>query len=218
MANDRRDYPQRDRGWERRNEMGAEEGRPYDDRDRGPRDYRETTYGAGWAAGAMPFYPAFGTTGPGGYDPDYRGNRDDDWRWREEQRRAGRGAPYGNRYGEDRGFLDRASDEVASWFGDEDAERRREQDYRGYGPEGYTRSDARIEEDVNDRLTDDSWVDARGIAVTAEGGEVTLDGHVHSRAAKRRVEDCADSVSGVKHVQNNLRVRSRESEGETVAG
>src|SRR6185437_12766761 len=29
---------------------------------------------------------------------------------------------------DDRGFWDRASDEVASWFGDEDAERRRRQD------------------------------------------------------------------------------------------
>lgn len=31
---------------------------------------------------------------------------------------------------DDRGFWDRASDEVASWFGDEDAERRRRQDQR----------------------------------------------------------------------------------------
>ena len=31
---------------------------------------------------------------------------------------------------DERGFWDRASDEVASWFGDDDAERRREQDHR----------------------------------------------------------------------------------------
>jgi osmotically-inducible protein OsmY len=30
--------------------------------------------------------------------------------------------------GEDRGWWDRASDEVASWFGDEEAERRRRMD------------------------------------------------------------------------------------------
>lgn len=33
-------------------------------------------------------------------------------------------------YGEDRGFLERAGDEVRSWFGDEEAERRREMDQR----------------------------------------------------------------------------------------
>jgi osmotically-inducible protein OsmY len=35
---------------------------------------------------------------------------------------------------------------------------------------------------------------------------VTLSGTVTSRMAKRRAEDLADSVSGVEHVQNNLRV------------
>nr|WP_294811609.1 DUF2171 domain-containing protein [uncultured Sphingomonas sp.] len=33
-------------------------------------------------------------------------------------------------YGEDRGFFERAGDEVRSWFGDEEAERRREMDQR----------------------------------------------------------------------------------------
>jgi BON domain len=77
----------------------------------------------------------------------------------------------------------------------------------GKGPRGYRRSDARIEEDVNDRLTDDPWVDASDVTVTVAEGEVTLDGTVDSRQAKRRAEDCADAIAGVKHVQNNLRVR-----------
>ncbi len=34
---------------------------------------------------------------------------------------------------DDRGFFDRARDEVSSWFGDDDAERRRERDYRSDG-------------------------------------------------------------------------------------
>lgn len=33
-----------------------------------------------------------------------------------------------HRYGNDRGFFDRATDEIRSWFGDEDAERRRQED------------------------------------------------------------------------------------------
>ena len=39
-----------------------------------------------------------------------------------------------------------------SWFGDEDAARRRQQDHSGRGPSNYTRSDERIREDVCDRL------------------------------------------------------------------
>ncbi|THV11688.1 BON domain-containing protein [Rhizobium rhizophilum] len=108
----------------------------------------------------------------------------------------------------DRGFVDRANDEVASWFGDEVAARRREMDgHRGKGPRGYRRSDARILEDVNDRLADDPAIDASDIEVTVEDAEVTLGGHVTDRWEKRRAEDCVDRVSGVTHVQNNLRIR-----------
>lgn len=78
--------------------------------------------------------------------------------------------------------------------------------HRGKGPRSYRRSDDRILEDVNDRLTDDPDVDASDIAVAVKDGEVTLSGHVQSRWAKRAAEDCADAVSGVTHVQNNLRV------------
>jgi osmotically-inducible protein OsmY len=116
-----------------------------------------------------------------------------------------------------RSSWDRATDEMSSWFGDEDAARRRETDarqgeqgaqhHRGRGPKGYTRSDERIREDVNDRLTDDAYVDASEIEVAVSGCEVTLTGTVDSREAKRRAEDCAESVSGVRHVQNNLRVQ-----------
>ncbi|MDX1198607.1 BON domain-containing protein [Sinorhizobium medicae] len=133
------------------------------------------------------------TFGGGGY------HGDDDYGHR--YRHGGRGI-------EGRGFLERASDEVSSWFGDEDAERRRMQDqHRGKGPKGYTRSDTRIQEDVSDRLSDEGMLDASDIAVSVANGEVQLSGLVDSKWAKRRAENCADAVSGVKHVQNNLRVR-----------
>ncbi len=109
----------------------------------------------------------------------------------------------------DRGWWDRAGDEVASWFGDEDAARRRRMDHTGRGPSNYTRSDERIREDVNDDLTEDWAVDARDVTVTVKDGEVTLDGTVSTKLQKRRAEDCADDVSGVKHVQNNLRVQEK---------
>lgn len=120
-----------------------------------------------------------------------------------------------------RGFLERATDEVMSWWGDEDAARRREQDHAGKGPSDYTRSDERIREDANDRLTDDWRVDARSISVTVKDGEVTLGGTVPSRQEKHRAEECVERVSGVKHVQNNLRVTQgdRSTTGNTmVAG
>jgi hypothetical protein len=84
--------------------------------------------------------------------------------------------------------------------------------HRGKGPKGFSRSDERLREEVSETLTDDHDVDASGIEVTVKDGEVTLDGYVDSRAAKRRAEDCAEDVSGVKHVQNNLRVKDRRQE------
>src|SRR5262249_60892996 len=103
--------------------------------------------------------------------------------------------PY-RRGGEERGFIERAGDEIKSWFGDEEAERRRRMDERrrgnaGRGPRGYHRSDERIREDVNDRLTDDWYIDASDIEVSVNNGMVTLSGRVNSREEKRRAEDFA---------------------------
>lgn len=83
----------------------------------------------------------------------------------------------------------------------------RQGEYRGRGPKNYTRSDERIREDVNDRLSDDSWLDASEIEVQVSKCEVTLTGMVNSREDRRRAEDIAEQVSGVKHVQNNLRIQ-----------
>lgn len=97
-----------------------------------------------------------------------------------------------------------------AWFGQAPAERRYDEGpHRGRGPKGYTRSGERIREDVSDRLTDDPHLDASEVEVAVEGTEVTLNGFVDSRTAKRRAEDLADDVTGVTHVQNNLRVRPR---------
>jgi osmotically-inducible protein OsmY len=153
--------------------------------------------GSDWGFGGIPDYGRWDWT----RGPDY--GRDHGWR--------GRGGP-------ERGFWDKATDEVSSWFGDEEAERRRRQDQqRGRGPKGYTRSDERIREDVSDRLTDDWRIDASNIEVMVANGEVTLNGTVESREEKRRAEDIAESVSGVSHVQNNLRVQNAWRSGATGA-
>ncbi|AFL54011.1 osmotically-inducible protein OsmY [Sinorhizobium fredii] len=142
--------------------------------------------------------------GYGGYGSDYG------YRGRPSSPRSSRD------WDEERGFFERAGDEVASWFGDEDAERRRQMDqHRGKGPKGYTRSDSRIQEDVSDRLSDDGALDASDIEVSVTSGEVQLSGFVETKWAKRRAEDLAENVSGVSHVQNNIRLRGAGSSGGT---
>jgi osmotically-inducible protein OsmY len=86
------------------------------------------------------------------------------------------------------------------------SEETRRPEHRGRGPKDYKRSDERIREDVNDILTEDAHLDATGITVETKDAEVTLSGRVHNRHDKRHAEDLAERVSGVKHVQNNLRV------------
>lgn len=86
--------------------------------------------------------------------------------------------------------------------------------YRGRGPQGYARSDARIAEDVNERLMEDDDIDATDIVVAVRDGIVTLTGSVDERWVKHRAEDLADACSGVKDVENRLRVRGRASRGD----
>jgi CBS domain-containing protein len=84
-------------------------------------------------------------------------------------------------------------------------------EHRGRGPKNYQRSDERIREDVNERLMDDPVVDASEIEVAVQNREVTLTGTVRSRNEKRRAEDLAESLPGVSHVQNNLRVGQHQA-------
>jgi hypothetical protein len=79
--------------------------------------------------------------------------------------------------------------------------------YTGRGPKGYTRSDDRIQEDVNDRLEQHGEIDAWEISVMVQNGEVTLEGTVPDRLTKRLAEDVAEESPGVKQVHNRLRVQ-----------
>lgn len=165
----------------------------------------------------------YGNSGAGsyGYGMEYNRNRRYDEDYNEDYGTGSYG--YGNRYDRnrdnygnynnqgERDWWDKTKDEVSSWFGDDEAERRRRMDkrmgqHKGRGPKGYTRSDDRIKEDVNDRLSDDPFLDASEIEVTVNNGEVTLTGTVITRIDKRRAEDLAEDISGVNNVQNQLRV------------
>lgn len=97
--------------------------------------------------------------------------------------------------------------ESSNWnspFGNSNRESN-QQNFRGYGPSNYTRSDERIIEDINDRLSDSPYLDARELDVKVSQGEVTLQGNVDSRHSKRFAEDICESVSGVRHVENRVR-------------
>jgi len=85
----------------------------------------------------------------------------------------------------------------------------------GMGPKNYKRSDSRIEEEVNDALVDDAFIDATNIEVKVKDGEVTLEGAVEDRMAKRRAEDLSANIRGVKDVHNHLKVQPT---GETNIG
>lgn len=90
--------------------------------------------------------------------------------------------------------------------------------YQGRGPRNYTRSDERITEELNERLTDDADIDASDITVRVSNGMVTLEGTVEDRWMKHRAEDIADSCSGVKDVTNSIRVVSRDERGSEYTG
>ncbi|MCW2238544.1 BON domain-containing protein [Azospirillum canadense] len=224
-----RDYGSRDRG-----SIGQDYGsRGYGSRDYGS-DYESRgdygqdfggSYGSRGGMGSM-------GSGMGGFGrSDYRGSgyRSSDYRGSDYRGSSDYGRSRDYRGDQDRGFFERAGDEMASWFGDDDAERRRRMDaqrgdsgaehHRGRGPRGYARSDERVREDVSDRLTDDPYIDASEIDVTVSNCEVTLSGTVDDRRTKRRAEDIVDAISGVRHVQNNLRVRQQTYGGSgTTAG
>ena len=81
-----------------------------------------------------------------------------------------------------------------------------QQSYAGRGPKNYQRSDDRIREEVSDRLTDDHRIDASDLVVEVQNCVVTLSGTVHDRDQKRRAEDLAEHISGVKEVTNHIRL------------
>jgi osmotically-inducible protein OsmY len=217
-ASERWSNPDRDRDPDREYPFQREGGRLGQERD-DSESYRRVGSNRGYIGGEPnQGYVGFGRDQgfwrSGDADERHQG-RNEDWRYRQDRPRHHEGR-------NERSWWDRTSDEVASWVGDEDAQRRREMDearsHRGRGPKGYSRSDERIKEDVNDRLTDHPYINASDIEVTVSSGEVTLSGTVDSRNAKRRAEDIVEDVSGVRHVQNNLRVQAADRENEMPSG
>jgi len=152
----------------------------------------------------------FGNYGDGGYyGPTY--NQANEWNQNAEQnrRRPEEGRSSNDRYQMGRGYDTgrEAGDKDRFDYGNQYYRSEEEGQHRGKGPRGYQRADDRIRDDINDRLADDSYLDATEIEVIVLNGEVTLSGEVESRTDKRRAEDLCEGVSGVRNVENRLRVK-----------
>jgi osmotically-inducible protein OsmY len=76
----------------------------------------------------------------------------------------------------------------------------------GAGPQFHRRSDDKIREEIWELLTNNVDLDASEVELHVESGEVTMTGTVDSRDAKWLAEDLVNSVSGVREVNNRLKV------------
>jgi hypothetical protein len=104
-------------------------------------------------------------------------------------------------------WLESMGREAGAWQGE----------FRGVGPRGWRRPDEQILGDICAHMADHPRLDASEIEVAVSNGEVTLQGTVSNRAGRRLAEDIADSVSGVRDVANELRMRSGDREIRRVA-
>jgi osmotically-inducible protein OsmY len=70
----------------------------------------------------------------------------------------------------------------------------------------HRRSDDKIHEEIWELLSNNADLDATEIELHVEAGEVTLTGNVDSRDARWLAEDLVSSVTGVREVNNRLKV------------
>jgi osmotically-inducible protein OsmY len=206
-------YGNSDRDYERggNEEWNRNESDNNGERERGWRDYQGTE----WNSGRSSYRPYSEDE----YHPGSQmGNRGEN-RYNMGGSNSGQGQGFGTSYqdgsrgrqGWDSGSMGSMGRMGESSFGESG------QSNKGKGPKGYQRSDERIEESVNDRLTDDHMLDASEIEVKVSKGEVILTGSVSSRDDKRRAEEIAEAVSGVSNVENRIRVskNSERNQGES---
>ena len=88
----------------------------------------------------------------------------------------------------------------------------------GRYPRGYGRPDDRIREEVRDRLTAHSRLDASDIDVRVDKQRVTLHGRVSDTGARTLAQDVAEGVAGVRAVRSELRVGPRRGARQRRAG
>jgi osmotically-inducible protein OsmY len=152
------------------------------------------------------------------YGTEGRGGSWQNQRWQEAGPGDRRTEEYGSRYssGRQENWNDRYAGLGGRGWREGLTDAMHQGQYSGRGPRNYKRSDSRIEEDINDRLTMHPMLDATDIEVSVQNGEVTLRGQADNRDAKRLAEDIAESVFGAREVNNQIRVRRPgEAQGST---
>ncbi len=82
--------------------------------------------------------------------------------------------------------------------------------YTGVGPKNYQRSDEIIEDELCEIFWYNGQIDSSAIGIDVKNGEVTLTGTVDRRREKRLAGDIAESIPGVKHVNNEIHVNPNE--------
>jgi hypothetical protein len=194
-------YNQQNREREGRNREGENNYPRRDDQDREDRGYaRFDDYGYGqednpqnqqWGRSRARWSSAEGDMGESRYGNDRSG-------WTGSRGSMGMMGRFGNQ-----------------GFGDQERQGQSNQGpFSGRGPRNYKRADGRIQEDINERLTQHGSIDATDIEVTVQNGEVTLKGHVENRQAKRMAEEIVDGVSGVKDVTNQIKIQQSQGDSQ----
>lgn len=161
-------------------------------------------YGGGFGTAPGSRVSASGSWGAEGYGRMGAWSESEDWapETSGDYQSYGR-APYGAQSGYGRSY------------GDTEPNR---QSFRGRGPKGYVRTDDRIREMVCERLTDDPWIDASEVDVDVTQGVVKLTGAAPNRSTKYAIEDLVERCSGVKDVDNQLRVKATSLSSGAEAG
>ena len=214
IRDEREDYRGERRDWSGRSP--SEWSREPDQRDWGRQwGYTERGAGGGWGDRGREWNSGWGGGGFGarGYGSGYSAPRERDRRREPEWGRQG---------GDDgvyRGTVSEQRESGGAWRADQDWGRYsgaseygggREQwmsgAHAGRGPRNYQRPDERIRDEVCERLAHHPHLDASEIDVRVEKGDVTLQGSVNDRWAKRWAEDVAEGIWGVKDVHNQIRV------------
>lgn len=142
-----------------------------------------------------------GYFGTGNYiDDGDRGITSDFYRTREQQMRFGSDVGSRERSRGGYGSSSPYRSDYSSYAGS--------QSFRGRGPQGYQRSDARLKELICERLTDDPAIDASNITIDVTAQVVKLTGTVDDRRTKYEIEELIENFGGVKDIDNQLRVQS----------
>lgn len=84
------------------------------------------------------------------------------------------------------------------------------QSFRGIGPKNYSKSDESIRIEACEILYHSPDIDATGLSVEVQGGNLTLSGVVEERWVKKLAEQLIEGIYGLKDIRNEIRVEKND--------